>query len=192
MRTAKRVIIALLIAVVAGFLHFYLPRHDVLRVVGTDVKRMDAVSRDLVQEGDGTSTSRTRDVRFVNAVWSDGKPRVYRNEETNWGFPWYLKFDSGNIQAVAQDLVSTAENPKWVVVTHYGWRIEIFSMFPNVVDIARVDSPDHRPIPWFNIVFFVGLAALFLYLWTLVRRIKMRHIDPLLEKWQPSSNEPKD
>ena len=68
--------------------------------------------------------------------------RVYRNEETDWGFPWYFKFDSGNLQAEAQSLVSSAEAPKWVLVTHYGWRIPMLSMFPNVVELKQ-----HRSSP---------------------------------------------
>ena len=181
MRLAKRTIIFVLIAVVAGFLHFYLPSKDVVRIVGTDVKRMDVVSREFVKEGDGGRATGTRDVRFINAVWPNRKPRVYRNEETDWGFPWYFKFDSGNIQAVAQDLVSTAGDPQWVVTTHYGWRIEILSMFPNAVDIRTVDRPDYWPIPWFNIVFFIGLAVIILSLRYFLRRLRRRHIDPLIE-----------
>ncbi len=166
------------IVVVLGFLHFYLPSSDVVRVVDTDVKRMDVVSRDFVAEDAGERFARTRDVRFINAVWPDGPPRVYRNEETGWGFPWYFKFDSGNLQTEAQDLRSTAEAPNWVVVTHYGWRIEILSMFPNAVAIERVDGPDHFPVPWFRISFFALLGGLLFWLWWLWRRFYIR-------RWQP-------
>ena len=155
------------------FLHFYLPSKDVVRIVDTDVKRMDVVSRDFVGEGKSGAPARTRDVRFVNAVWPDGKPRVYRNEETDWGFPWYFKFDSGNLQTEAQDLRSTKDNPIWVVITHYGWRFEILSMFPNAVEVERIDDPEFFPIPWFRIVFFVlfgALVALALVPLALVRR----------------------
>jgi hypothetical protein len=181
MRTAKGIFWILLLTAVALFLNFYLPSKDVVRVVGTDVKRMDVVSHEFVREGDGREAAGTRDVRFINAVWPDGKPRVYRNEETDWSFPWYLKFDSGNIQAIAQDMVATSDNPKWVVVTHYGWRIEIFSMFPNAVGIKQVDGPDYFSIPWFNIFFFLGLVMLIATIWRYVRRLRERHIDPLVE-----------
>ncbi len=153
------------------FLHFYLPSKDVVRIVDTDVKRMDVTSRDSVTEGQGGTPARTRDVRFINTVWPgpDGGVRVYRNEETDWGFPWYFKFDSGNLQTEAQDLRSTKDNPIWVVMTHYGWRIEILSMFPNAVALERIDDPDYVPIPWFRIVFFVLSAAFALSLWYLWR-----------------------
>ena len=176
------------------FLHFYLPSKDVVRIVDTDVKRMDVVSKDFVEEGQGEGFTRTRDVRFVNAVWPDGKPRVYRNEETDWSFPWYFKFDSGNLQTEAQDLRSTAADPIWVVITHYGWRIEILSMFPNAVEVERVEGPDHFPIPWFRIVFFVLLAALLAWLWWLWRWFYTVRMQPFLaeleidERFENASN----
>ena len=181
MRIAKYVALALLAALLVAFLNFYLPSKDVVRIVGTDVKRMDVVNRDFVKEGDGKTVGNTRDVRFVNAVWEDGAPRVYRNEETDWGFPWYFKFDSGNVQAKAQNLASTQENPKWVVVTHYGWRIQIFSMFPNAVDIEQVDGPDYTPIPWFNIVFLISMAALIWVVFSFLMRLRERHVDPIVD-----------
>ena len=181
MRTIKLILLALLLLLAGAFLHFYLPSKDVVRVVGTDVKRMDVVSRDFVAEGDENRLKVTRDVRFINTAWPNGKPRVYRNEETGWGFPWYFKFDSGNVQAKAQNLISTEAAPRWIVVTHYGWRFEIFSMFPNAVELTPVESPDVWPIPWFNIAFFVSLAGLALIVWRIVAHIRRRHIDPLID-----------
>ena len=167
---------------IAVFLHFYLPGKDVVRIVDTDVKRMDVVAKDLVEESSGDRLTRTRDVRFINAAWPNGKPRVYRNEETDWGFPWYFKFDSGNLQTQAQDLRSTKAEPVWVVITHYGWRIELFSMFPNAVAVEQVDSPDYFPIPWFNIGFFIMLGALLIYLWRLFRRFVETKWIPFMER----------
>ena len=159
--------------VLAAFLHFYLPGHDIVRIVGTEVNRMDrsAVSGD---QPDATLQPMTRDVRFVNAVRPSGSPAVYRNEDTDWGFPWYFKFDSGNLQAQAQDLISTKDSPRWVVVTHYGWRIEIFSMFPNATDIEEAEGPDQTVIPWFTIVFLVLLVAALIALWVAWRRFLER------------------
>ena len=163
------------VVIIGTLLHFYLPWKDVVRIVDTDVKRMDVRSNDFIDERDGKAPGQvTRDVRFINATWPDGKPRVYRNEETGWGFPWYFKFDSGNIQTIAQDLRSTKENPVWVQVTHYGWRIELFSMFPNAVDLKQVTGPDDKALPWFSIVFLALLFCLFLFLFVLWRRFLER------------------
>lgn len=172
----------LLVVLLLGFLDFYLPSNDVVRVVDTDVKRMNVVSRDFVEEDAVNTSFLTRDVRFINAVWPDGRPRVYRNEETGWGFPFYFKFDSGNLQTEAQDMRSTAEAPNWVVVRHYGWRIEIFSMFPNAVNVKPAPGPDHYPVPIFRIVFFFWLGVVILALWWAWRRFRERVWDPFMEK----------
>ncbi len=175
---------------VVAFLHYYLPSKDVVRIVGVDVKRMDVTSREFVREGEGAPAQKTRDVRFINAIWPTGKPRVYRNEDTGWGFPWYFKFDSGNLQAEAQDAaLGQSAGPRWYVVTHYGWRIEIFSMFPNAVSIKPAPGPDYSPIPWFNIVFLGMLALLFFTIWRFVIRFRQRHIDPVFDELQENFDE---
>lgn len=163
------------LAVVAALLHFYLPGHDVVRIVGTEVNRMDRAGQPVAtQDGQGVVAPATRDVRFINTVRPNGDPAVFRNEDTDWSFPWYFKFSSGNLQARAQDLVSTKDVPEWVIVTHYGWRLEVFSMFPNAVDIDPADGPDQSVIPWFNIVFLLGLAVLLFLIWRAWRRFLER------------------
>ena len=152
------------LAIVVAFLHYSLPGHDVVRIVGTEVNRMDRPAKAPAEQDAVSGGSVTRDVRFINTVRPNGDPSVYRNEDTDWGFPWYFKFDSGNLQARAQDLISDKADPEWVLLTHYGWRIEIFSMFPNAVAIKPVDGPDYTAIPWFSIVFLLALAVLLFFL----------------------------
>jgi hypothetical protein len=176
--------------IVVAFFHYFLPSKDVVRIVGVDVKRMDVTSRELVTEGDGVVAQKTRDVRFINGIWPSGKPRVYRNEDTGWGFPWYFKFDSGNLQAEAQDAaISQSAGQRWYVVTHYGWRIEILSMFPNAVSLRTAPGPDYSPVPWFNIVFLLFLALLFITIWWFVLKLRQRHVDPVLDDIQENIDE---
>ena len=170
---------------VAAFLHFYLPGHDVVRIVGTEVTRSDKAAKGATGT-EGAPTVVTRDVRYINAVRANGDPAVFRNEDTRWGFPWYFKFQSGNLQAVAQDLVSTGGDPRWVLITNYGWRIEIFSMFPNAVRIKQVEGPDVTVIPWFNIVFLTVLAVVLIVLWQAWRRLMLRL--SLDERFENASN----
>ncbi len=68
-----------------------------------------------------------------------------------------------------------------MVVSHYGWRIELLSMFPNAVDVRRADGPDERLIPWFNIVFLSALAWLVWTIYAFFRRLRRRHVDPVID-----------
>jgi Protein of unknown function (DUF1523) len=140
--------IAIGLVIAAGplaFLDYVLPHHAVLRLVGTEVKRFGK---------DGTAgqgTARTIDVRYIYTEDIETKkPHVFRNEDTGWGFPWYFKFNSADIEAAAQ---SIAQEHGTAALTYYGWRIQLFSWFPNVTKIKRAE-PGTSVIPWFNIVFF--------------------------------------
>ena len=135
----------LALAIVAAALHYHLPQGDVVRINGTEVKRMDVDSGELRTEG---QPGATRDVRFINAVTAEGRTRVYRNEDTRWGFPPYLKFDSADITAQAQDL---ARRDSWALAQHYGWRIQMLSMFPNVVELTEVEE-GYEYFPWAAII----------------------------------------
>lgn len=162
----------------AGLLHYSLPSRDVVRIVNTDVVRMDYSGRDA----NGQKVRLTRDQMRIYAIRPDGRERVYRNEDTGWGFPWYFKFDSADLAARAEDLKSTAENPRWVVVTHYGWRITYFSWFPNAISIRLAEGPDEKLTPWFNIVFVTMLVVVVLIVRRFILILFARHVDPVIDQ----------
>ncbi|HEU0220666.1 MAG TPA: DUF1523 family protein [Paracoccaceae bacterium] len=180
-RRIRRILLALLVLIVGGCLHHYLPSHDIVRITGTDTKYVDT-SGWFDTEAPGVVPDRSRDVRFINAVRPDGSVRVYRNEDTDWYFPWYFKFDSGDLQAEAQALRSDAENPVWAVVSHYGWRISVITKFPNAIAIRRATGPDELIIPWFNIFFLSGLAFLGFWIAYRIWRFKEERIDPVIDR----------
>ncbi|SES93237.1 DUF1523 family protein [Thorsellia anophelis] len=119
------------------WLDFYLPQRELALIVGTEVKRVDS---------DGLVTSRNpadgqvRDVYYIstNRNWDDPtgpiKERVFRNEDTGLWFPFYFKFNSADVQARAK---AFEQNKELVVITSYGWRLNMFSMFPNIVTINQ-------------------------------------------------------
>lgn len=149
-------IVGLILALaVAGLLHWTLPSRDIVRILGTEVARSKA---ETTTQG-GQVVSVARDIRFIQAVTPGGATRVYRNEDTNWGWPPYFKFDSADLGARAETMRSDEASPRWVIVTHYGWRIPLFSAFPNAVAIGPAEGPDQRLIPWFNIALLTALAA---------------------------------
>lgn len=146
---------------VLGFLHYTLPQHDIVRVTGT-YNRLTTVGTEnawaYASPDSGTQeSSATRDIRFIETAFPDGDVMVYRNEDTGWIWPPYFKYDSSNLQAEAGNLKSDAANPKWVVVTHYGWRLPILSIYPNAVSLREATGPDERIIPWVS-----GLVIAFL------------------------------
>ena len=174
-----------LIAMVAAFLHYTLPQRDVVRLTGT-YNRMTEVGANSIfyaspDSGTTTATVDRRDIRFIEAVFPDGGVMVYRNEDTGWVWPPYFKYDSSNLQAEARNYVSTKEKPEWVAVTHYGWRMPIFSIYPNAVKIRPVDGPDVQLIPWVNIIVLVLLALGVLMLWRMWQQFKERMIEPAVD-----------
>ena len=189
MKFAKHLPAILLFIVGAILLNYYLPDRDIVRVVGTEVKRFDIESdKPFWDKADiGTKESGTRDVRQIYAVRPNGNTIVYRNEDTGFGFPFYFKFDSSDVATRAIDLAQ--EREQWVAVRHYGWRIKMFSIFPNATSMKRVSGPDVKLIPWFNIVFIGLLLLTWFVLWRALRRWKAKRIDPTLDKVGDSINE---
>lgn len=151
-----------LLLFVAGFLHYTLPQHDIVRITNT-YNRLTTVGSEnswaysVPDTGTAESTS-TRDIRFIDAAFEDNSVIVYRNEDTGWVWPPYFKYDSSNLQAEAGNLKSNQAAPKWVSVTHYGWRFPFLSIYPNAVSVNEVAGPDVRIIPWVNIIVLTALA----------------------------------
>ncbi|MBH1974032.1 MAG: DUF1523 family protein [Rhodobacteraceae bacterium] len=151
-----------LLLLVAAFLHYTLPQHDIVRITGT-YNRLTTVGTEnawaYASPDTGTAESTvTRDIRFIEAAFPDGSVIVYRNEDTGWVWPPYFKYDSSNLQAEAGNLKSLASAPIWVSMTHYGWRFPFLSIYPNAVSVKEVAGPDVRIVPWVNIIVLLTLA----------------------------------
>jgi hypothetical protein len=141
----------ILLLAYALFCAYSLPRFTKVHVTGTEVTRKD------VQNPDGRI--RTSDVRYVMVEGLDGEARMFRNEDTGWGWPPYFKFNSGDLAAEANNY-STNDRDAIVLVKYYGFRVRILSAFPNILSMKTV-SADYEPIPWLKI--FVGLVHLVLF-----------------------------
>ena len=182
MKWIKRLFVFLLVIITVGLIHYYLPQRDIVQVVNTDVKRMDISKGSPFWDRPdaGTDQQETRDVRFIYTVDKKDKTRVYRNEDTGWSFPFYLKFDSSDLSAKAESMAD--QDDTWVAVTHYGWRIRLFSIFPNATKIKQVAGPDTLLIPWFNIAFLFFVGIILLTIWRIIRKFKKKRIDPVTDK----------
>ena len=178
--------------VVIAFLHYTLPQHDVVRITDTYEKRVNPGDNALFWSNADTGedpTATERDVFFIQTFQGNDKPMIYRNEDTGWGWPPYFKFDTANLQAQASDMMSkkNAETAQWVVVRHYGWRNELFSIYPNAVSIRAATGPDEQIIPWVKIVVLVLLAALFWAIRVRWIRFRERRIEPVVDEWSESA-----
>ncbi|MCV6584375.1 MAG: DUF1523 family protein [Marinibacterium sp.] len=172
-------------ALVAACLYYTLPRYDVVRITNTEVRRIEAGANSIFWANPGTSSATndiSRDIFFVDAFRPNNRPRVYRNEDTGWGWPPYFKLNSANLQAEIRDKISTRDNPSWVALRYYGWRFEPISIYPNVVGMRDVDGPDVQITNWFNIIFLTCFVLVFGALWIRWRRFRERRIDPVLER----------
>lgn len=164
--------------------HYTLPQHDVVRVADTYEKRIDFGENSIFWANQGTGEAEgtvNRDVFFIQTFKANNRPMIYRNEDTGWGWPPYFKFDTSNLQAEANNLRSTKDDPQWVVVKHYGWRNEFMSIYPNAISLRPVESPDVRIIPWLNIVIIALFLALFRAIWVRWNRFRKSRIDPVVE-----------
>ncbi|WP_324752347.1 DUF1523 family protein [Roseovarius sp. Pro17] len=179
-------------AIIIAFLHYTLPQHDIARITDTYEKRVDFGENSIFWANSNSGNAqapKNRDVFFIQAFRTDGKPMIYRNEDTGWGWPPYFKFDTSNLQAEASDLLSkrSAGTAQWVSITHYGWRNEFMSIFPNAISVKAVDGPDVRIIPWFNIILLTLLAALFWGIWARWRKFRTRRekrkVDDYTDGW---------
>jgi hypothetical protein len=185
MRKVKYAVCFMISALIAAFLHYTLPQHDIVRITGS-YNRVTTVGSNKIfyansDAGTAESTT-TRDIRFIEAVRDNGNVIVYRNEDTGWIWPPYFKWDSSNVQAEASNLKSDKDAPIWVSITHYGWRMSWISIYPNAVSISAVAGPDVNITPWFNTIFFVFLAGLAIYIWRAWVRFRDNTLESALDE----------
>lgn len=170
-------------ALVFAFFHYTLPQTDIVRIVGSENRRVDIGENSLFWSRSevGMTNTTSRDVFFINAVYPNGRTMEYRNEDTGWGWPPYFKINSFGLQTQAKEFASTEAAPIWVAVRHYGWRNQFFTIFPNAVSIKRVAGPDVTLIPWINIIILTCLAGVLFMLRRIWMQFRERTIDPAIE-----------
>lgn len=175
-----RVVAGVLFGVlVFALLDYALPSQNTVRISNT-YNRLTAIppSASIFWASDSTGTVENaqgqRDVRFIDAVRPGGRVFVYRNEDTGWVWPPYFKYDSANLQAEATNLQSSAQNPIWVSVTAYGWRLPWMSTYPNAVSINTVAGPDDRPVNWAAMIVCGVLLALLVLIWRMWAQFRQR------------------
>ena len=170
MRNVQVVLGVLFGVAVFLFLDYALPSREMVRITNTYNKLTDlSWSNRIFYASPATGTVENaqglRDVRYIDTVRPNGKPRVYRNEDTGLIWPPYFKYDSSNLHAIAGDLRSTADNPRWVSTPSYGGRNALLTISPNAISIPPVAGRDARPTTWPALVILVVLGVLLAFFW---------------------------
>lgn len=160
----KYAVAGILVLCLAALLHYFLPQVDVVRIVDTDIKRVD--TEQVADEAAPEAGLRSSDVYFVLAEDVNGNPRNYRNEDALL----YGKWDSSDLNTRARSIAQRTDN--LVAVRHFGWRVPLLSMFPNAISVWEVE-PGYRHIPVVNIL-ILGLLAVGLgYIGLRIRRRRL-------------------
>lgn len=162
LKIAKWAAIGAAALTVGSMLQYSLPKTHIVEVVGTENRRIDFGENSFfwASADSGTdATRKDRDVFFVQARMPDGTPMVYRNEDTGWGWPFYFKFDSSNLQAEAAAAAKDASG-KWFAVSYYGWRVKWLTIFPNAISVREVAGPDVFIFPWAKAIILTILGGI--------------------------------
>ena len=132
------------------------PHYASVQITGGDVKRMD---KDGIIDAKNPADGPVRDVYFIYAkdAHNDQKVMAYRNEDTAWGFPFYFKFNSADIQAMAQGFANSDNN---VTIKYYGYRISMLNEFRNVISIKDSGTNTSWPIASYvlYLILFISLV----------------------------------
>ncbi|VFS50603.1 Protein of uncharacterised function (DUF1523) [Budvicia aquatica] len=87
----KKIFIAYIVCFAIGtaiLFSYYLPSTDIVKITGSEVKRVD---NDGPISADNPADGPTRDVYYIYTINENKKIMVYRNEDTGWSFPFYFK-----------------------------------------------------------------------------------------------------
>ncbi|WP_211959106.1 DUF1523 family protein [Budvicia diplopodorum] len=129
---------------------YYLPSTDIVKITGSEVKRVD---NDGPISADNPADGPTRDVYYIYTSDVNKKIMVYRNEDTGWSVPWYFKFNSADIQAQAQSANDANQMSR---IVYYGWRFNMVNMFKNIVSIKPVEGFGASTFSFYTILKFAG------------------------------------
>lgn len=157
-------LIFMVFALLFAGVNYVTPAYNATYVTGLEVKRVD---KDGPITKANPADGPTRDVYYIYTKKEEGaKPMVYRNEDTRWGFPFYFKFGSADLQANASGF---QENKQLVQVKSYGWRLKMWDEYPNIVSIKPLDKVEDLGRPWLAYTLYVLLLIAFVVVVQFVR-----------------------
>lgn len=150
----------------SALLDFFLPEHAITTITGVEVKLAD---KDGPISKQNPADQPVRDMYLIYTQHAIDDVRVYRNEDTGWGWPPYLKFNASDVQATARAL-ENARQPAYI--SSYGWRINMFSLYPNITSIRLAEAGEGTwsAVRWLVFSLWgIALALLARLLWRWTR-----------------------
>jgi hypothetical protein len=166
-------LLAIMILLGGLVIGYMTPVHELATVTGVEVKR---VNSDGVISAKNPANGPTIDVYYIYLKKQDGTTLVGRNQDTGFGLPLYLKFDSADVQAKAKEL---SDKNDLIEVSYYGWRSNIFSMFPNVLDVEQTqkNTASFNLLRWITfILYFLIVSYGTFKLFKKIRKINEKNI----------------
>ncbi len=150
MRNVVLSLVTIIFLVLMLVVSYCMPHYSTAVISGVEVKRMNEYTPNK------TLKSPTRDVYFIQTYDPKDKQsvKVYRNEDTRFGFPFYFKFNSADITALAQSLAN-----QQVEIEYYGWRINMLDMFPNTIFIKPLKESAEISKPIFSWILYALLLG---------------------------------
>lgn len=146
--------------VLIGAVNYAFPSYDVTMVTTGDVRRVD---KDGIISASNPADGEIRDVYYLYTSNDQTEKAIqYRNENTGWGFPFYFKFNSGEVQAKA---LAFAEKKQLVQIKYYGWNIPMLNEERKLVSVKAMNEGDTKSLPivsyilyaFFALTFFLGV-----------------------------------
>ncbi|MDC7718018.1 DUF1523 family protein [Vogesella sp. DC21W] len=156
LRKAGMTLLGLLALGGSLLLDYYLPEHAITTITGVEVKLAD---KDGPISKQNPPDQPVRDMYLIYTQHAIDDVRVYRNEDTGWGWPLYFKFDASDVQATARAL-ENARQPAYI--SSYGWRINMFSLYPNITSIRLAHAGENTwsAVRWLAFSLWGGLLLL--------------------------------
>ena len=126
MKRFKFIIVALVVVAFVGLWAYAGPATVDVKIIDTEVKRV------------GMGNTSKDQYRIDTIRISDRSTLVFRNVDAAI-LPPYMKWDSADLQTTARTYAKRDGTGPTVRVKYYGWRIKLFSVFPNATSLWAIE-----------------------------------------------------
>lgn len=127
MKKFKIILATALVVSLFGLWSYAGPATVDVKIIDTEVKRV------------GIGNESKDQYRIDTLRISDKSTLVFRNVDAAL-LPPYLKWDSADLQTLARTNAKRDGTGPTVRIKYYGWRIKLFSMFPNATSLWVVEE----------------------------------------------------